>query len=194
MHGLRDEQRAVLRTRLTGHTPLDRPAGAGMLRRMVTLSRFAAPLILLAATSATAQQGPDYLDDRSDGPTLVRSYYNAVDRQEYARAYAYFGDAPPVPTYDAFARGYADTVRTELRLGPDQPDADMGGVTHGVGVVLRAIRADGSRQVFTGCYLVRQPAWWKTDPPVFSPLHIGRATLAPSSESFERAMIPSCLD
>lgn len=161
---------------------------------MVTLSRLAAPLLVFAATSAMAQQGPDYLDDRSDGPALVRSYYNAIDRQEYARAYAYFGDAPPVPTYGAFAEGYSDTVRTELRLGPDQPDADMGGVTHGVGVVLQAVRADGSRQVFTGCYQVRQPAWWKTDPPVFSPLHIGRAKLAPSSESFERAVIPSCLD
>ena len=161
---------------------------------MTTAPRLAAPLLLLAAASAAAQSGPDYLDDRSDGPALVRSYYNAIDRREYARAYAYFGDAPPVPTYGAFAGGYADTLRTELRLGPDQPDADMGGVTHFVGVVLRATRADGSEQVFSGCYQVRQPAWWKTDPPVFAPLHIGEAKLAPAKESFDRAVIPSCLD
>ena len=160
---------------------------------MSILARIAAPLLLIAVP-APARTGPDYLDDRSDGPALVRSYYNAIDRREYARAYAYFGDAPPVPSYDAFAKGYADTARTELRTGPDQADADMGGVTHGVGVVLRAVRTDGTEQVFTGCYRVRQPAWWKTDPPVFAPLHIGQAKLVPSRDGFERAVIPDCLD
>ena len=152
------------------------------------------PLALLAALPAAAQDEPPYLDDRSDGPALIRSYYNAIDRKEYARAYAYFGEAPPVARYEDFAQGYADTVGTELRLGPDQPDADMGGVTHHVGVVLRASHADGSQAVFSGCYQVRQPAWWKTDPPVFAPLFIGRAKLAPSGESFERALVPDCLD
>jgi hypothetical protein len=165
-----------------------------MLRRMIHAPRIALFLLLLSVTSAAAQQGPDYLDDRSDGPSLVRSYYNAIDRQEYARAYAYFGDAPPVATYDAFAKGYADTARTELRLGPDQVDADMGGVTHSVGVVLRATTTDGSEQVFTGCYDVRQSAWWKGDPPAFSPLRIGHAKLSPSTERFESAAIPNCLD
>ncbi len=151
------------------------------------------PLLILALPAA-AQEQPAYLDDRSDGPALIRSYYNAIDRQEYARAYAYFGDAPPVPRYEEFAKGYADTTRTELRLGPDQPDADMGGVTHSVGVVLRATHADGTSAVFTGCYQVRQPAWWKTDPPVFSPLYIGRAHLSPNAANFESAVVPNCID
>lgn len=173
---------------------LDPAARLGKLGAMRHALRLAAPLLLASAAFAAAQQGPDYLDDRSDGPSMVRSYYNAIDRQEYARAYAYFGDAPPVATYDAFAKGYADTTKTELRLGPDQPDADMGGVTHSVGVVLRATKTDGGAEVFSGCYQVRQPAWWKTDPPVFSPLYIGRAHLAPTTEAFERAVIPDCLD
>lgn len=161
---------------------------------MIGLRHILPPLLLCATGVAVAQEGPAYLDDRSDGPSLVRSYYNAIDRQEYARAYAYFGDAPPVPTYDAFAEGYATTARTELRLGPDQTDADMGGVTYGVGVVLRATMTDGSEQVFSGCYQIRQPAWWKTDPLVFSPLHIGRARLAPTKDAFDSAVLPSCLD
>lgn len=151
-------------------------------------------LLPLLAAPVAAEEAPAYLDDRSDGPALIRSYYNAIDRREYARAYAYFGDAPPVATYDAFARGYADTLRTELRLGPDQTDADMGGVTHTVGVVLRATRAGGGDQVYSGCYTLRQPAWWKTDPPVFAPLHIGRARLVATPEAFGRAALPDCLD
>lgn len=150
-------------------------------------------LLTLIALPAVAADAP-YLDDRSDGPALIRSYYNAINAQEYARAYAYFGARPPVPTYDAFAQGYADTTRVTLRTGPDEQDADMGGVTHHVGVVLQASQVNAPAKVFSGCYTLRQSAWWKTDPPVFSPLTISGATLAPSATSFAEAQIPTnCL-
>ncbi|MFQ8429915.1 hypothetical protein [Amaricoccus sp. W119] len=150
--------------------------------------------LLIAATAAAAQDQPAYLDDRSDGPALIRSYYNAIDRGEYPRAYAYFGDSPPVATYEAFAKGYADTVKTDLRLGPDLPDAAAGSVTHHVGVVLRATRKGGGSAVYAGCYRVVQPNWWNTDPLVFEPLRIRHARLAPVREAFERAVLPDCAD
>lgn len=147
-------------------------------------------LFLLAFALPAAAQEPAYLDDRSDGPALIRSYYNAVNRQEYARAFAYFGDAPPAADYTTFASGYADTRKVELRLGPDSVDADMGGVDHFVGVVIGATRSDGATAVFTGCYTLRQTAWWKSDPPVFVPLRIKTASLTASEDSFEAARIP----
>ncbi|MGH6859926.1 MAG: hypothetical protein ACRECY_06700, partial [Phyllobacterium sp.] len=42
------------------------------------------------------QTPPEYLDDRSTPETVIKSYYNAINRQEYARAYSYYApDSPP---------------------------------------------------------------------------------------------------
>jgi hypothetical protein len=57
------------------------------------LSSLIALLILWAAfTPVVAAQGtapePDYLDDRSTPEAVVNSYYDAINRKEYARAVA----------------------------------------------------------------------------------------------------------
>ncbi len=84
----------------------------------LTFSALAA-LLLLAARLAE----PAYLDDRSDPAALIRSYYNAVARHEYARAWSYFGEAKPVADYPSFTAGYADTESVELSLGPVTTEA-----------------------------------------------------------------------
>ena len=51
--------------------------------------------------------------DNPNSPVdLLASYYNAIDRQEYQRAYGYW-EMPP-SSYDQFAQGYADTASVEL--------------------------------------------------------------------------------
>src|SRR5581483_8982233 len=43
------------------------------------------------------QQGgstEEYIDDRSTATQLVRSYFNAINRREYARAYSYWESGP----------------------------------------------------------------------------------------------------
>src|SRR5438128_2451874 len=39
-------------------------------------------------TTASANAQPEFLEDRSDPATLIKSYYNAVNRKEYQRAYS----------------------------------------------------------------------------------------------------------
>ncbi len=88
------------------------------------MRRFPLALALLAAALAAAAlpafaAPPAYLDDRSTAAALVRSFYNAVNRREYARAYSYFGDHAAQP-YAGFAAGYADTVSVSV---VDRPGA-----------------------------------------------------------------------
>ena len=43
----------------------------------------------LAQMVATPKIAPSYLDDRSTPVQVIKSYYNAIDTQEYVRAYSY---------------------------------------------------------------------------------------------------------
>src|SRR5207237_10710797 len=77
------------------------------------------------APSATAQPPPTptaapqaaYLDDRSSAEQVVRSYYDAIGRRPYIRAYAYWEPSSTLPTYDAFAKGFVDTTAVQVELG-----------------------------------------------------------------------------
>ena len=61
-------------------------------------------LILIATLTtlpAHAAQ-PAYLDDRSTPEAVISSFYNAIDRQEYARAWSYYEDGQGVPAFDVY--------------------------------------------------------------------------------------------
>jgi hypothetical protein len=70
-------------------------------------------IALLLASPALAQDEPAYLDDRSTPEAVISSYYNAINRAEYARAYSYFG-ADFAPGYDSWEFGYSDTSHVEV--------------------------------------------------------------------------------
>ena len=57
--------------------------------RLITI----ATLWTVVTPAAAAAQGhapePDYLDDRSTAEAVIGSYYDAINRKEYARAYSY---------------------------------------------------------------------------------------------------------
>jgi len=131
-------------------------------------------LALLLAGPAFAQDLPPYLDDRSDPASLVRSYYNAIARQEYARAYGYL--ATP-PEYPSFAAGYADTAAIEIELGPATTEGAAGSIYGTVPAAVRATSAAGAVTVFAGCYVTRQIQPAIQEPP-FRPIEITQGHLA----------------
>lgn len=61
------------------------------------------------------------MSDRSDGPALIRSLYNAINRKEYARAYSYFADQKRFADYQSFVEGYAKTVDVQVITGTVTP-------------------------------------------------------------------------
>lgn len=94
--------------------------------------------------------------DLRDGPVnLLGSYYNAISRGEYERAYGYWETAPQ--PFESFAEGFAETTDVFLVVGlPYHSDAAAGSVFAQVPVLLLAEQADGSQQTFTGCFVARR--------------------------------------
>lgn len=136
-------------------------------------------LLLLAAlivTPALAQDAPAYLDDRSTAEAVVRSYYNAIDRKEYARAFSYFGGAT-VPTFGTWAEGYSDTANVDVSFGEMAQEGAAGSTYYTLPVMLDVTRTDGSTAKFAGCYTLRlvQPA--NQEQPPFEGIHIEDARL-----------------
>src|SRR5262249_37459132 len=126
---------------------------------MRNLSVVAALVWLAIATiSASAQSAapePGYQDDRSTPEAVIGSYYDAVNRGEYSRAYSYWGpaaEAPQLPPFDQFAQGYANTAFVDLAVGHVGTGVGAGQLYFTVPVTLVATMSDGSIQTFVGCY------------------------------------------
>lgn len=154
--------------------------------------RAAAFAFALSCLSAHAAE-PGYHDDRSDAAALVTSLYNAIDRKEYARAWDYFGDAKPAADFQAFAQGYATTERVEVVTGAAGEEGAAGSVYFQLPVAIRAHRADGTAEVFAGCYVVREVNPAIQEPP-FRPLQIDSGSLKPVTADLADALPSRCED
>lgn len=130
-----------------------------------------AALALLFASPALAQEAPVYLDDRSTPESVIASYYNAINRAEYARAYSYFGEAD-APAYDQWEMGYSDTAHVDVSFGQSAQEGAAGSTYWTLPVKLDVTATEGQHSFYAGCYTLRlvQPAN-QIEPP-FRPLHI----------------------
>ena len=121
-------------------------------------------------------QTPAY-EERTDPVGLIRSFYNAVNRKEYQRAYGYMQLGSDMPDYNAFAAGYADTVSVSLTTGESRLGAAAGSVYADVPVVLVAVHTDGSLHKYSGCYVARRPNIGEGNQPPPKEWHIYSATV-----------------
>lgn len=155
------------------------------------MRRFAIATVLLAiASPALAQDEPQYVDDRSTPEAVISSFYNAINRHEYARAWSYYGDGMGVPAFDAFAAGYEDTAFVGVSFGSSAQEGAAGSTYWTLPVSLDATSTDGKHSYFAGCYTLRlaNPAI-QAEPP-FRPLHIVEGKLKATTgagESFAPA-------
>jgi hypothetical protein len=133
---------------------------------------FAAVVFPAIATPAPAQDVASYLDDRSTPEAVINSFYNAINRQEFARAWSYYQDGEGVPAFDAFVKGYADTASVGVSFGQAAQEGAAGSTYWTLPVSLDATGSDGKHSYFAGCYTLRlaNPAI-QAEPP-FRPLHI----------------------
>jgi hypothetical protein len=149
-------------------------------------------LAVLASWPALSAESP-YLDDRSSAESVMKSLYNAINRHEYARAWAYFGEAKPAKDFDTFVKGFEGTDHVEVITGGEVSEGAAGSLYYTVPVAIRAVGSDGSETVFAGCYTLRQVNDDVQSPP-FNPIHIEKGELKPSTEAFEAAVPASCGD
>lgn len=120
----------------------------------------------------------NYLDDRSDPVTLLRSLFNAINRKEFARAYSYWetpGTSQNVPPFTQFQQGYQDTASVEPTFGTPRTGAAAGNLYYSVPTALKVQTTGGTIQTFVGCYVLHlgQPANQTTPP--FDPMAIQSA-------------------
>lgn len=120
-----------------------------------------------------------YVDDRSGGEEVMRSYYNAVNRREYARAYSYWEPgAAGLSPFATFAAGFANTKSVTLVSGPGTSSVGAGQHFYRVPVVLTVSNSDGSTAIFSGCYALHLGSPNAQSTPPFRPLEIQSARVA----------------
>jgi hypothetical protein len=152
-------------------------------------------ILISAACLALGHQSAHanaYLDDRSTPEMLIRSLYNAINRQEYARAYSYF-ETLPAETLDAYAEGFADTESVDLVTGFASGDGGAGTFIYSLPVAIRAHGANGEERIYAGCYdLVFVSPGPQTTP--YRPLMIREGHLSPATGALEEAVPEQCGD
>lgn len=145
------------------------------------------PLIGQTPTDPADIGAGRYLDDRSTPEQVLRSYYNAVNRKEYARAYYDWEPSATasIPPFDAFVKGYADTASVQLRTGPVTSSPAAGNLYYTLPAMLVARTVDGSTRTFVGCYALHlaQPAV-QSQPP-FRPMGIRSAAIHQTESAAE---------
>lgn len=144
----------------------------------------------LATLSSQALGQDQYVDDRSDPVSLIRSLYNAINNREYARAWSYFS-APPADSLEAYAAGYSDTSGVELRTGVPSEEGAAGSIYYRLPVAIEAHGTDGGARVFSGCYELRM-ANPGTPTDEFTPLQIEGGTFTASDKPLNEALPASC--
>jgi hypothetical protein len=154
-------------------------------------------LLLVSAPAAAAfaqghQPEPGYLDDRSTPEAVLGSYFDAVNRREYARAYGYWEPAAAaiqLAPFDQFAAGYADTAWVDLSIGDVGTGVGAGQLYFSVPVTLRATLNNGSGQTFVGCYILHLSRPVLQAVPPFHPLGIQRASVQQVDDDADTASL-----
>ena len=157
--------------------------------KALLISLSAAAILAGSALHAGAQDQASYIDDRSDGPALVRSLYNAINRHEFARAYSYF--SAPVDRYEAFVKGYEKTVDVQILIGSVTQEGAAGSIYAPVPVAIKSTEKGGKEKIFAGCYITRIVNAAIQEPP-FAALHIESAELEEVEGPLEKALPKVC--
>jgi hypothetical protein len=102
-----------------------------------------------------------FFENVNDPVGLLQSYYNAINRREYERAYSYW-ESPGTsassvpPAYPQFVQGYATTASVALTTSMTSGQGAAGSTFVDIPTVLVATSTNRTRQTFYGCYTLRR--------------------------------------
>ena len=151
-----------------------------------------------ASNTAVAVPNPapvNYIDDRSTPVQVIVSLYNAINRQEYLRAYDYWRiPATSLGSFSAYANGYKDTASVALVFGQITGDAGMSQVYFTIPVILKVTAKNGSHTDYSACYVVHETSPDVYGAPPFSPMSIdrGSAKIADMNASDGSVLATAC--
>ena len=89
---------------------------------------------------------------------LLGSYYQEINRRQFARAYTFWEDLGKASnqSFANFEQGYADTDHVVVSLGRPQVQGAAGSLFASVPVVIVATNNNQTKQSFSGTYLLRR--------------------------------------
>jgi hypothetical protein len=116
-----------------------------------------------------------FIDDRSNAIQLIRSYYNAINRHEYARAYAYWnGNDQPYPTFE---KGFATTAEVKISIATITGGAAAGTTYYSLPIAITATDTAGKTQIYVGFYEIALSNPGNYGAPPILPMHINKAVV-----------------
>ncbi len=151
----------------------------------------------------SALPGPDglgvidpkhYVDSRSTPEGVISSFWNALNREEYARAYSYF-EAPAIfpGPYVTFRTGYLDTRNVSGVITSPEKLAATGNWYWKVPVIMRSETKNGIQQAYIGCYIVHQSDPQLFISPPYNPMGIQKARFEELSPSADKSALQTAL-
>lgn len=119
---------------------------------IVVLLAFLLSMMALSAQDANTLQPYDNPESPVD---VLASYYNAINLQDYQRAYNYREGI--TQSYQSFASGFANTLNVQLIIQPPTRIGVAAGSAYAdIPAILIADHRDGTQQMFAGCFTTRK--------------------------------------
>lgn len=141
----------------------------------------AVPTFSFTGTAPSNPNATNYIDDRSTPSQVIVSFYNAVNRKEYLRAYSYYGDPEgSLGSYASFSSGYQDTASVDLVFGQISGDAGMSQIYYTVPVILKVTTTANTHVNYSACYVVHETNPSVYGAPPISPMNIHSGSAVPS--------------
>ncbi len=150
------------------------------------------PLSPAPVTNTKDITSANYLDDRSGPVEVLSSMFNAINLRQYARAYSYWenaGSSSPVPPFDQFQQGYANTASVLLTTGTPVSSLGAGQIYYSLPAVIVAKTTSGATQTFSGCYRFHLARPDIQGVPPFLPLAIQSATVNSAANNADPATL-----
>jgi hypothetical protein len=131
----------ILAATLTTVLLLARP---GLLQPILSHGT-ATPIVTIPSTTV-ATRTPE-----QQARMVIEQYFNSINRKDYQKAYNLWN--PPPSNYKDFANGFAHTRHDYIKLGAITQQNDG---TVQVPIVITALTDTGTREIFSGYYIVGQ--------------------------------------
>lgn len=160
-----------------------------MLRRTIFFS-FMVFAIGLAPAQVMAHD-EEYLDNRSSSKLLITSYVNALNTQQYVRAWSYWETENTGKTYEDFVEVHEEPVLWGIKLGNQVTEGAAGSVFTQVPFAMFALYSGGEERVTRGCFTIRAILVELQRPP-FVPMRIWDATSTSVKSTFEDTELEIC--
>lgn len=116
-----------------------------------------------------------YLDNRSSAVAVMRSFFNAINRKEYLRAYSYWESlsaSNQLGSFEQFSQGYQATANVRLTPGVVRVGAAAGNLYYSLRTVVAATTTGGATQLFVGCYTMHLAQPGLQEQPPYMPMAI----------------------